>query len=331
MQELEAVVDLGRIRANARLIKKYAKKPLIAVVKDNAYGHGAEQVAHALSDMVCAFSVSTIDEGACLRTAGITAPILVFTPPLSREEAIRGAACDLTLTLSSFRSLSFMKGTGARAHLAVNTGMNRFGVRPDRVGALCRAAKGEVGISGVYSHLFLPEQKDIRLGQAAVFGRACEKVKSFFPDAVSHLSATGGILAGDCADFDLVRAGIALYGYLPHGFEGVPVKPVLKVYATVAESRTRCGDGAGYGYAGDVGSLYTLRVGYGDGFFRVGGLGVGDLCMDACVCAGRATAGRKKLIMRNAEEYASAHKTTAYEVLVNVTRKAVMRYRNVLP
>lgn len=72
--------------------------------------------------------------------------------------------------------------------------------------------------------------------------------------------------------------------------------------------------------------MHTLRVGYGDGFFRVGGLGIGNLCMDACIMEGEAKVGTKKLILSDAEKYASEHGTTAYEVLVNVGKKAERKY-----
>ena len=328
MQLLLAVVDLGRIRKNAALVAARAKKPLIAVVKDDAYGHGAEQIAHALSDMVCAFAVSTVEEGVRLRVAGVGGDILVMTPPLCRAEAERSAAYCLTATLSSRRALTLMEGIGgAKAHLAVNTGMNRYGVRPERVRALCRGAiAAGIEVSGVFSHLYDPADDGAFEAQRECFSRAADDVKAYFPEAVAHLSATGGILRGDT--FDAVRAGLSLYGYLPEGFEGLPVKPALKIYATVAESRVRSGGGAGYGRApeGAV-KLHTLRLGYGDGFFREGGLGaVGKLCMDACVREGFAPVGSRRLVLKDAAAYAREHGTTAYEVLVNVTKRAEIKY-----
>lgn len=329
MQRLLAVVDLSRIRRNAALIGQRAKKPLIAVVKDDAYGHGAEQTAHVLSDMVLAFAVSTVEEGMRLRVAGIQNDILVLTPPLHRAEAEELAAYGLTASLSSRRFFSLTEGIeGLKAHLAVNTGMNRYGVRPGLVSAFCRRAKEVcVEITGVYSHLYDPADGGALFEQKNLFLTAVKHAKAHFPEAVAHLSATGGILRGDM--FEAVRAGIALYGYLPEGFEGkLPVKPAMKIYATVAESRTRLGGGAGYNRAPEAArAFHTLRLGYGDGFFREGGLNaVGKLCMDACVREGYAPAGARRLVLKDAAAYAKEHDTTTYEVLVSVTKKAEMQY-----
>lgn len=118
MQSLLAVIDLNRIRQNAGILSRIAARPLIAVVKDDAYGHGAERVALALEGEVAAFAVATVEEGAALRTAGIQKEILVLTPPLSQEEALRISAYRLTATLSGTRSLKFAKGQkGFKAHL----------------------------------------------------------------------------------------------------------------------------------------------------------------------------------------------------------------------
>lgn len=328
MQSILAVVNLNEIRKNARAVLRYANKPLIAVVKDDAYGHGAEQVAHALHGVAAAFAVATVEEGARLRSAGISEPILVLTPPLAKEEALKIAAYGLTATASSFRSLDLLAGLGeVEAHLAVNTGMNRYGFRADRVEAALReAAKKNVKISGVYSHLYAPEDDAARNEQKKRFFRAAAQTKRYFPEAKAHLSATGGMLAGD--DFDAVRVGLALYGYLPEGQKGLSVTPALKIYAAVAENRVRFGSGAGYQRAAeDLKELHTLRLGYGDGFFREGGLGAfGKLCMDACVRKGYAPVGKRVLVLENAAAYAAEHGTTAYEVLVNVTKKAEMYY-----
>lgn len=330
MQSLLAVVDLEKIRENARAVLKRAGRPLIAVVKDDAYGHGAEAVCGALHGIAAAFAVATVEEGARLRTCGVAEPVLVLTPPLCREEALRIGAYRLTATVSSLRALRFLRGTGAEAHLAVNTGMNRYGVRPERVRPLIAlAAESGVSVTGVYSHLYAPDSSDALAEQTTRFDAACRAARESLPCAVCHLSATGGLLAG--VRCDAVRVGLALYGYLPAGWEdSLCVKPALKLYATVAETRRRLGSGAGYGRAPQgARDLYTLRVGYGDGFFREGGLGaVGKLCMDAAVCCGTARAGRRKLIFSDAEAYAREHGTTAYEALVNVTRRAEIVYRN---
>ncbi len=324
MQQLAAKISLETIVRNAQLVKKRAGVPLLAVVKDDAYGHGAEKVACALAQEAEMFAVSTVREGTALRIAGVDRQILVFTPPLCAEEVLLGGAHGLTFTLSSPASLRLLAdgGEGLSAHIAVNTGMNRYGFRPEAVKGACREAKRRgINVTGAYSHFYAPQNGEAREAQYLAFLQAAEEVKKQFPEAVLHLSATGGILAGEKYNFDLVRSGIALYGYLPEGFSGLPVRPAAKLYATVSHRGKPFGGGVGYAQAErEYSSLYTLRVGYGDGLFRMGGDFLGKLCMDACVREGDAPLGRRMRVLRDLPAYAMAHGTTPYEVLVHVLR-----------
>ncbi len=328
MPSIVAVIDLARIRANAAYLAEIAHSPLIAVVKDDAYGHGAPEVAHALEPHAAMFAVAAIGEGKALRVAGIQKDILVLTPPLTREEALNMAAYRLTASVGSVRSLHLCARENITAHLCVNTGMNRYGVRADRAGELARAAlRCGVSVEGVFSHLYAPEDQTALEEQRAAFSLACECVRECFPAAISHLAATGGVLAGVRAD--AARVGLGLYGYAPAGFVCPRLRPAMRVYATVSDARTPYGNGVGYARAQRrFEALHTLRVGYGDGFFRVGGLGVGNLCMDACVAEGRRPVGERVCVLEDAAAYAAAHGTSAYEVLVSVGTKAERVYRN---
>ena len=337
MQNNLALISLPKICANAEKISAAAGgTPLYAVVKDDAYGHGAETVAIALEEQVYGFAVATIDEGAALRVAGISKDILVLTPVLSEEEALRACAYGLVLTVSSLATLHILVRAKERyslfprVHIAVNTGMNRYGFRTENLVQACREMK-EAGIfaEGIYSHLYAPEDRSAREGQAQRFAAACDTARKYFPDILRHLSATGGILAGEEYRFDAVRSGIGLYGYLPHGFEGaLALSPAMKVYTHVVQSGTFTGGGVGYAVAErDYGALSTLRLGYGDGFFRAGGLGgVGKLCMDAYIREGSGRAGQKRLVLWDAEEYAGKHGTISYEVLCRIGGRAEKIY-----
>ena len=101
MQNVLTVISLKNIKANAETFKRISGKPLIAVVKDDAYGHGAETVARSLEGVVDGFAVATTDEGAALKTAGIQKDILVLTPPLCEEEVVRISYYGLVTTISS--------------------------------------------------------------------------------------------------------------------------------------------------------------------------------------------------------------------------------------
>ncbi len=312
MQSPVAVVSLSAIVRNARLLKRRAGAALIAVVKNDGYGHGAAAVAHALSGEAAMFAVATVDEGAALRCAGILSDILVLTPPSCMEEGLRAEAYGLILAAGSMRSLAFCRG---RVHLAVNTGMNRYGFAPQETGRACAEARSRgLRVEGVFSHYYAAADACARGAQNAVFEGCAARVRQHFPRAVRHIAATGGIAAGG-ALYDAVRPGLGLYGY---GAEGV--LPAMKVYAEVLHGTERVGGGAGYARAPrGAARLYTLGVGYGDGFFRGEGLcGTGPLCMDACVRQGDAAVGERVCVLENAATYAEKCGTTAYEALVSI-------------
>lgn len=312
MQSPVAVVSLSAIVRNARLLKRRAGAALIAVVKNDGYGHGAAAVAHALSGEAAMFAVATVDEGAALRCAGILSDILVLTPPSCTEEGLRAEAYGLILAAGSMRSLAFCRG---RVHLAVNTGMNRYGFAPQETGRACAEARSRgLRVEGVFSHYYAAADACARGAQNAVFEGCAARVRQHFPRAVRHIAATGGIAAGG-ALYDAVRPGLGLYGY---GAEGV--LPAMKVYAEVLHGTERVGGGAGYARAPrGAARLYTLGVGYGDGFFRGEGLcGTGPLCMDACVRQGDAAVGERVCVLENAAAYAEKCGTTAYEALVGI-------------
>lgn len=325
MQNTLAVISLNRIRRNAQIIKRAAGAPLIAVVKDDAYGHGAERVALALHGIADMFAVSSVDEGAALRCAGIGEDILVLTPPLCAEETVRISSYGLIASLTSFFVLKQAVGAvrgekiPLRAHIAVNTGMNRYGFQVKRLEEVLKKTE-DISVEGVYSHLYAPASEEDIAAQAALFSEAVACVKSVRPSAISHLSATGGILAG--VKGDMARAGIALYGYSPEGFNFPEVKPAMKIYATVAHNGRTAGRGFGYRIEEDTPRFaHTLRCGYGDGFFRNG-----RLCMDASVESGYGRTGRRKLLFKSVSDYARENGTTEYEALVNVSRRAERRY-----
>ncbi len=337
MQTNLALVSLKKIKSNALAISRAAGSvPLIAVVKDDGYGHGAVQVAHALRGIASSFAVATVEEGIALRLGGIVEDILVLTPPLCTDEVVRGAGYGLIFTLSSLATLRLTARTAQeyalspRAHIAVNTGMNRMGFRPERTHAACRAIAGtRIACEGIYSHFYAPELKERTERQFALFLQACAGAERVFPHLTRHIAATGGILAGEKYRLDAVRSGIALYGYLPSGFEGkLNVQPAMKVYSHVVQSGKFTGGGVGYApVIGKLGTLKTLRLGYGDGLFRAGGNGaIGKLCMDAQVCEGSSRMGRRELIFSDVSRYAREMGTIPYEILCRIGTKAVRRY-----
>lgn len=332
MQPLLAEISLPSIRHNADTFLRLSR-PLIAVVKDDAYGHGAEEVALTLHNIASSFAVATVEEGVSLRLAGVEEDILVLTPPMTKEEAVRLLAYRLTASVTSDPVFPLLTaaaeeiGRTPKVHLAVNTGMNRYGFSADEAERAAKRAK-ERGfwVEGVFSHYFSAENDGARAGQNALFRMAVSSVREVFPDCMSHIAATGGAMRGE-TDCDAVRIGLGLYGYLPSGGSG-SLRPAMKLYAYVSNRCSQTGEGLGYAPAErDYGTVHTLRFGYGDGFFREGHEGVvGKLCMDASLSHGEAGFGDRKLIVSDFERYAAAHGTSVYEALVRLSSKAVKRY-----
>ena len=146
-----AEVDLGAIRHNVRTLKRRAGAALLmAVVKANAYGHGAVPVARAtLEAGADSLAVATLEEGAELRRAGIEAPVLVFTDLLPDGLAL-SKANRLQVTAHSLPSAKRIASyPGLEAHLKVNTGMNRWGVEPEEAGEACKILGDR--LAGVYT------------------------------------------------------------------------------------------------------------------------------------------------------------------------------------
>lgn len=234
-------VDLGAIGANARhLARLAAPAGVMAVLKADAYGHGAAQVAHTvLHNGVRWLGVACLSEGQALRAAGIDAPILVlgYTPAWQAHE---GVAHDLALTVFDADTAAAVSAASvdlqrpARVHVKVDVGMHRLGLAPAAVPAFLAhiAELPGLEVEGLFSHLPRADED----GEEA--RGATERQLAAFQALVDELAAAGlrpplvhvlnsaGLLAGLPGRFDLVRPGIALYGLLPSavvaGLEGVP-------------------------------------------------------------------------------------------------------------
>ena len=298
-----AEVDLGAVRHNVGTLRDRAGVPLMAVVKADAYGHGAVPVARAaLEAGADSLAVVTAEEGAELRGAGLWAPILVFTD-LQPDGLLLARRHRLAVTahsLESARRIAAVRGLGA--HLKVNTGMNRWGVEPSEVGE-ARKLLGDQ-ISGVYTHF---SSADL---DASETRRQIERFDAVLADQplgglTVHAANSAALLWHPRSRYDLVRPGISLYGLHPRGDEGDPadedLRPAMTLKSYVAAIR-RLGPGEGVSYgltyrAEQTTLAATVPVGYAEGYRRAlsGGAhalirGVrrpllGRVTMDACVFA----------------------------------------------
>jgi len=304
-------VDLGAVRHNVRTLKGRASGArLMAVVKADAYGHGAVPVARAaLEAGADSLAVVTVAEAAELREAGVRAPILVFTDLLP-DDLRRAASLDLEVTAHSVESARRIAAAGGalRVHLKVNTGMNRWGVEPDEVGEALKAlgvgASGgpDGGLAGVYTHLASADcDREATGRQLALFDRVLAAHE--FGGAVVHAANSAGTLWHAAARYDLVRPGVAVYGLHPKGDEGrasdEALRPALSLRSYVASMRRlEPGEGVSYGLTWRAeGPTFaaTVPVGYAEGYRRtlsnrsfalIGGQRrplLGRVTMDACV------------------------------------------------
>ena len=321
MQKTLAVVNLNNLKYNANFVKNIlGDRKFFAVVKADGYGHGGARVALAIESVVDGFCVAITDEGAALRLAGISKPVLVLTPPLGQDDVIRAKFYNLTLTVNSPDTAKLIGD--CPCHIKVNTGMNRLGCSVEQLPQVLNALSVEQ-IEGIYSHLYAPTNLAASERQLELFNRAEELVKSVKLNMYAHLAASGGVLSGKKFLKDGARVGILLYGYPPEGFSA-DVKPVLKVYARRTQITKFIGGGVGYSPATkNYENLSTYRLGYADGFARTVSLGINNLCMDAFLKEGGA---ELEPVLSNAATYAERCGTISYEVLCAATRRAEIIY-----
>ncbi len=279
MQKTLSVISLPAIRHNCQLIRSIIGNVFFfAVVKADAYGHGAEEVSLAIERIVDGYCVAIVEEGMALRIAGIKKPILVLTPPLDMYDALRMGEYNLIATVGDNHSAKLSKNL--TAHIAVNSGMNRYGCRPDNVYKLIKKFEGD--LQGVYSHLYMASDKARSLKQLCVFEQAVSDVGG---NIIRHLSASGGLLSGSNFLLDGVRCGLLMYGYAPNGFKLKGLQPALKVYAKRAQKVDVYGEGLGYNVMqNSYKNLSVYRLGYADGYAINTPLTQGNICMDSHIC-----------------------------------------------
>jgi len=277
-------IDLQAIVGNARTVRQVTGTPLYAVVKADAYGHGAVAVATALAQAKAAdgLCVSLVEEGVGLRDAGIDLPILVMGPSqVGGEEEMVGAR--LLPVISSHEELDALAHVGRRrkepieAHLKIDTGMGRLGVPVERAVDIAReAAQSGIRIVGLMTHFAnadtdaVGDEDSLTRTQLARFADA-ERVllAAGAPLRVRHAANSSGALVFPEARMDLVRCGIALYG---NGRWSSHVTPAMRLVTAIAQLR-RIPPGASVGYGATWRATRDSRVavlpcGYADGLPR---------------------------------------------------------------
>jgi alanine racemase len=279
-----AEIDLQALVDNAIELARRAASPILAVIKADAYGHGAVDCAHALVGLpeVAGYAVSLVEEGVELRSAGIEGPILVMGPSLMEAHECL-VEHRLTPLLSEERHLDRLaelgraRGEPVELHIKIDTGMGRLGISPARVPALvARIAQNDgLQVSGLATHLACADLDDpaeeacMTHRQLALFDEVLDQVGAP-AEVVRHAANSAAILRFDRARYDLARPGLALYGN--GGAPGDALRPVMSLKSEITQLR-QIEPGGSVSY----GALWTAResslvavvpVGYADGYPR---------------------------------------------------------------
>ena len=308
-------IDLSAIRHNVEDARAQLKPgtKLLAVVKADAYGHGAIECARAAIEAGAEYlGVATVPEAVALRRAGITdTPLMIIsqppakTAPMLLEHHIMPAVYDVDFA-RAYNNAAKAAGVAAPYHMAVNTGMNRIGVRWDEVVKFQQALADcdALQLAGTFTHFATADcsATDQFETQAARFTQAIDSLcAAGINPGIVHAANSASIWRYPQVHFDMVRLGISLYGFpaCPEVAGIANLRPAMSVHARITDTRTvEPGDGVSYGLhynPAPYERVCTVPVGYADGLRR--GLSsstnfiwngrlcrqVGNICMDQCM------------------------------------------------
>jgi alanine racemase len=263
MYRAEITIDLGALRRNvARLREAAEPAELWAVVKADAYGHGASEVAPAaLEAGATALCVATAREGAALRKLLPAARIVVMSPIGPGDDRLaRDAGLEVCVSTPDVPA-------GVAVHLKVDTGMGRWGMSVDEA---LSASRDDV--VGLMSHLATADERDRSFTREQI--ARFREVAAQFPGVPAHIANSAATLVFPEARFDAVRCGVALYGLSPFGDDPArhELEPVLSWRSYVLLAKTlAAGESTGYGrrfVADRPTRIGIVPVGYADGFRR---------------------------------------------------------------
>lgn len=283
-----ATVDLKALEHNLGRIRRRLSggTRVLAAVKADAYGHGAAPVARRLAERgVGWFGVATPEEAFALRSAGVSGDILLFGPVYRADTLRRLADEGVAVTLADETGLDAAQAARTarplRLHLKVDTGMGRLGLPGPAAAALARRAERAEGIEleALWTHLARSDEADRAptLAQLERFERLLADLRADgITPPLRHASNSAAVFGFPEAHYDLVRPGIALYGY--HSDEPVhalepALRPAMRLQAPVSfVKRVPAGTPVSYGgswVAPRETTLATVRIGYADGYPRL--------------------------------------------------------------
>lgn len=308
-------IDLNAVRHNLAEIRRLIGPTveIMAVVKGEAYGHGALKIAQtSLQAGAHRLGVALPEEGIALRKAGITAPILVFSP-LQTDQAETMVRFDLTPTICMLEPAVALSRAATAAgkevpyHVKIDTGMNRIGIPANEGIVFIKKMRPLPGIflEGIFSHLATADEGDKEYArfQMKTFNKVIVDLKAegLLPPKV-HLANSAGIIDLPSAYYNLVRPGLILYGMYPSSevaVEKIRLEPAFSLKTKVVfKKRVPQGSTVSYGrkYVTPAETnIVTIPIGYADGWSRrlsgkaevlISGKRfpiVGAICMDLCM------------------------------------------------
>ncbi|WP_233198247.1 alanine racemase [Cryobacterium sp. Y50] len=376
LPERAAVIDLDAIRYNVRhLVQLVAPAGLMAVVKADAYGHGILPVARAALEAGAHWlGVAHISEALPLRAAAIQVPVLAwlhttdsdFHAAIAADIDLGCSGWELPLIVAAAQQLR----KTARIHLKIDTGLGRNGSTPEDWANLVHLARraeitGDVTVVGIFSHLAVADEpwRVETDEQIAAFTTAVAQAQAAgLRPLVRHLANSAGVLSRPDTHFDLVRAGLAIYGLSPFA-DQTPTELGLRPAMTLRTLVSVCKEvpaeqGVSYGLNYRTAAPTTLALiplGYADGIPRIATGGpvridgvtypvVGRIAMDqmvidlgqaGLVAAGRSVIGAEAVLFgpgddgeASVDEWAAAAGTINYEVVTRISPRVPRVYRN---
>jgi alanine racemase len=358
-------VDLDAIVANLVALRERGKGEVIAVVKDDAYGHGVEAVSETLAGAgVAMLAVFTVDEAMTIRAAGVRAPVLVFLGAEDRAQAEAAIAADCALVVWDLEQARLVDevaasaGRRATVHFKVDSGLTRLGAPAEEAAARFKAIRElrHVAVDGIFTHLATADETDVTNDRAQLrrFAEVLGAIGE--PPRWVHAAATAGVESfGAVPGCNAIRPGLGLHGLhaAPHRRSALALWPALEWRSRVRRVVTaKAGTGVSYGHEYRLprdGRIATVPVGYGDGLARslkgkgrvlIGGTALpfaGRISMDLVtidvtdlpeVREGDEVVivGSQGRVAQTVDDLAAAAGTISHEIVTGIRRRVPRRY-----
>lgn len=285
---VEADIDLDAIRMNIMTMKSLIPKDkkLLAVIKANAYGHGAVEIANALGDLSDYYGVACLDEAIELRNAGVRKPILILG---MTDESLFEQLIDMEITQTIFTleqalvmsAMAVRKAKTAKIHIKLDTGMNRIGFpcNEESIQAIVEITKLQnLNVEGIFTHYYKADciDKTSAMGQLAKYTDMISRLQKLGVSfEIRHISNSAGIMEMPNEMYDMVRSGISTYGLYPSeemDKEACILHPAMTFKSHIVHVKSvPAGETVGYGGTYTLPcekKIATVGVGYADGYPR---------------------------------------------------------------